>query len=532
MDTSQLTVMRLMDRAATLFPDKEVITHGVPDLGRISYERFVRRVHRLAHVLDTLGVGRGDRVATLAWNHQRHLELYFAVPAHGSVLHTINLRLSVNQISDIVTHAGDSVIFIDSDQVRAAQEALAGSQVRTVVVMGSPDTTLPEGWLQYEQLMGDAPGDEYTFASDLSEYEIAAICYSSATTGMPKGVEYSHRALYLHTTALCMAETWALSEADTILPVVPMFHVNAWGIPYAAVWLGATLVLPGPTPLMPELADLIVRHEVTFAAAVPTVWTGVFDALEHTGTPSTNLRMLVSGGAPLPPPLLDQADRLGVPLVHSYGMTEASPLVLVGRLTSKFRETSPEGTRERRLRQGMLVPGLEMAVMKDGRPVPWDGRTPGELWLRGPWIAERYRNAPELASAFDGGWYHSGDVVDVDPDGYVRVVDRISDLIKSGGEWISSIELENALVECPGITAAAVISVPDPKWSERPAAYAVADARVTDDDIRQHLLRRFPRWWLPDDIMRVEAIPLTSVGKFDKRALRSTWKEESHSGDL
>lgn len=223
----------------------------------------------------------------------------------------------------------------------------------------------------------------------------------------------------------------------------------------------------------------------------------MFDALEHTCTPSINLRMLVSGGAPLPPPLLDQADRLRVPLVHSYGMTEASPLVLVGRLTSKFRETSPEGTRERRLRQGMLVPGLEMAVMKDGRPVPWDGRTPGELWLRGPWIAERYRNAPELASAFDGGWYHSGDVVDVDPDGYVRVVDRISDLIKSGGEWISSIELENALVECPGITAAAVISVPDPKWSERPAAYVVADARVTDDDIRQHLLRRFPAGGCP-----------------------------------
>jgi fatty-acyl-CoA synthase len=524
-DTAQLTIARLLGRAALYYGDREIVTFGVPDLSRTTYAEFVRRVHRLAHVLASLGVQRGDRVATLAWNHQRHLELYFAIPSSGAVLHTVNLRLAPAQIRQIIDHADDNVIFIDADQVEAASEALAGRAALRVVVMGDPSGGLPDGWLSYEQLMGDMPDKDFPFPHDLSENETASICYSSATTGPPKGVEYTHRGIYLHTTALCMADTWALSEADTILPVVPMFHVNAWGIPFAAVWLGSRLVLPGPAPRMEDIADMIRGERVTFSAAVPTVWAGVFGAFEQSKATPADVRMLVSGGAPLPPALLDRADRLGLPLIHSYGMTEASPLVLVGHMKSDLLDADPAQTRHRRLRQGLLVPGLEMSVARDGVPVPWDGQTSGELLLRGPWIAEEYRHSPHLSAAFEGGWYHSGDVVDIDPEGYVRVVDRMSDLIKSGGEWISTLELESALSECTGVTAAAVVGIPDPKWDERPLAYVVADGDVTDTDIRSQLADRVPKWWVPETIVRLEQMPLTSVGKFDKRALRERSKE-------
>ena len=499
------------------------MTIGVEDLSRIGFADFIGRVHRLAHVLASLGVTRGDRVGTLAWNHQRHLELYFAVPSSGAILHTINLRLAAEQVGRIVNHAGDVALFVDSDQIYTARQALsAGSQVRHIIVMGPvTDGDLPEGWLRYEELLASSPDSTFDFPSDLSENEVASICYSSATTGAPKGVEYTHRAIYLHTLALTMADTWALSGSDTLFPIVPMFHVNAWGIPFAAIWLGSNIVLPGPSPRVGEIARALVDEQVTFAAAVPTVWDGVLDALEAESMRPDSLRLLVSGGAPLPPPLLDRADRLSIPLIHSYGMTEASPLVLVGQSKSAEAADDLESIRSRRLRQGRLVPGLEMAVLRDGTPVPWDGQTSGELLLRGPWIAERYRGAPELAAFSDGGWYHTGDIVDVDPAGYVRVVDRATDLIKSGGEWISSIQIENLLSEFPGVSAAAVVAMPDPKWGERPIAYLTTTKDITDREIRDYLLAHLPKWWLPATIVRVNDLPLTSVGKIDKRSLRS-----------
>ncbi|GAA0985654.1 long-chain fatty acid--CoA ligase [Acrocarpospora macrocephala] len=514
MDADQLTVTRLLDRAADLFPDRVVVSGAE----RITYTDFTARVHRLAHVLDRLGVRRGQRVATLAWNGHRHLELYFAVPSSGAVLHTVNLRLTGGQIGEILRHAGDVVVFVDPDQAGLLAQALRDApDVRSVVVLG--DELPPEageGWLLYDRLLGDAPDTPFPMP-ELAETEPAATCYSSATTGRPKPVVYSHRAIYLHSMALAMADTWALSEADTVLPVVPMFHVNAWGIPFAAVWLGAGIVLPGPAPSPEDLARLIVEERVTFGAAVPTVWFGVLEHLR--GIPLPDLRMLVSGGAPLPPALLGLADELDVPLVHSYGMTESTPLVLVGRTKSHLR-----GGPDRRLRQGTLVPGLRMSVRDEsGAEVPRDGATPGELWLRGPWVAEGYGDDPRSATAFVDGWYRTGDVVNVDAEGYVKIVDRIADLVKSGGEWISTVDLENALMDHPAVVSACVVGVPHPRWTERPVAVIVPAAEVTDDELRAHLVARFPKWWLPDDFVRVAAVPLTSVGKFDKRAVRAMY---------
>jgi fatty-acyl-CoA synthase len=523
MDGYQLTTKRMLDRMVTFAPEREVVSYDGPHALTLTFGEISSRVNRLAHVLDGLGLSRGDRVATIAWNHHRHLELYLATSTAGFVLHTINLRFTANQITQIVRDAGDAVLFVDVDQVPAVRDVLASLDWPTpVVVMGAAGASeIPKGWLDYEQLLVDASANPYPFP-DLSENEIAALCYSSATTGVPKGVEYSHRALYLHTAALCMADSWALSRRDSVLPIVPMFHVNAWGIPFAAVWLGSRVVLPGPRPRMADLATMIWECDVSFAAAVPTVWAGVFDAFEAAGAAPGSLRMVVSGGAPLPAALLDRADRLGVPLIHSYGMTEASPLVLVGRAADG--KTIEGGDRVQRLRQGRLVPGLEMAVLREGEPVPWDGQSPGELLLRGPWVAETYRNRPDLARVFDGGWYHSGDVVDVDEDGYTRVVDRMSDLIKSGGEWISTIAIESALSEFPGVRSAAVIGVPDDRWDERPVAYLVSDSELIEAGVRDFLLSRFPRWWLPESILVVDEIPLTSVGKTDKEALRADWK--------
>jgi fatty-acyl-CoA synthase len=525
-NSDQLTPMSFLRRAVALFPDREIVTRTPAGDVAISYRDFVARVHRLAHVLRDLGVRPGDRVATLAWNNQRHLELYFAVPCAGAVLHTVNLRLAAGQIAEIVGHAGDVIIFADEDKLDLAGEAVSGLErpPRIIVLADPADGSERTGQASYEELMAAASAEPYPFP-ELDERQAAATCYSSATTGRPKGVVYSHRSLWLHSMALGMADTWGLSEADTILPVVPMFHVNAWGLPFAAIWLGSRLILPGTAPSPEHLADLLAGQSVTFAAAVPTVWLSVLAVLSERGSRLPGARLFVSGGAPLPAALLAEADRAGLPLIHSYGMTEATPLVLVGRIRSTLASEPAAAGFARRLRQGVPVPGVEVAVIaEDGRPASTDGAEIGELWIRGPWVAEEYERDPRGGEVFVGGWYHTGDIVSVDSQGYLKVVDRKADLIKSGGEWISTVDLENALLEHPAVRLACVVGLPDERWSERPVAALVVHPGASDpadDELRDYLAAHFPKWWLPERFIRLDALPLTSVGKYDKKGLRS-----------
>ncbi len=517
MDSDQLTLTSLFDRARRVFGDRTIVSRIDGGELTLTYTELFGRVDRLAHALRGLGVQPGDRVGTMAWNHHRHLELYIAVTMTGAVLHTINVRLSADQAVEVAEHAGDVIVFVDSDLTELLEAATTLPDLRAVVRMGQGQA--PDGVVDYETLLADQPATPFNYPQ-LREDMPAATSYSSATTGTPKGVVYSHRAMYLHSMMLGLADTWGISESDAILPIVPMFHVNAWGLPFAGVWMGAKLVLPGARPTATAVLDLIIDHDVTFAAAVPTVWMDVLRLARERDESLSSLRLLVSGGAPLPRALLVDADDLGLPMIHSYGMTEASPLVLVGAMRSDA--PTDEARMELRLRQGYVVPGLHFRVDDpEGQEVPWDGITAGELKLRGPWVAEEYERDSRSADVFIDGWYHTGDIVTIDRRGYLQVVDRVNDLIKSGGEWISSIELEDALMNHPAVESAAVVAVPDERWQERPKAYVVPRAEIDTEALRTHLADQFPRFWVPDVIEIIDSIPLTSVGKFDKKSLRS-----------
>lgn len=518
MDTDQLTVTSMMARPRVDFADRKIVSHVGNHTTQLTYAEFFGRVDKLAWALRSLGIGRGDRVGTMAWNHHRHLELYLAVTMSGAVLHTINVRLSREQVIQVARHADDKVIFCDGDLANLFREARPGLPTQKVVWLGESEHR-EAGDLDYEDLLAAQSSALFDYP-DMPESTPAATSYSSATTGTPKGVVYTHRALYLHSMMLGLADTWAISEADIVMPIVPMFHVNAWGLPFTALWMGAGLVLPGVRPNPQTVLRLMQVYHVTFAAAVPVVWADVLRDLRAQGSTLPSLRLIVSGGAPLPPALLREADELGVPMMHSYGMTEASPLVLVGRRRSDAPATGPE-LEQLRLRQGSVVPGLQWRVVdSDGHDVQRDGTTPGELRLRGPWIAEEYERDERSAQAFRDGWYYTGDIVVVDRYGTLKVVDRATDMIKSGGEWISSIELENALMDHPGIATAAVVATPHERWGERPVAFVVREPGVSDEELTAHLASRFPKFWLPDKFVTMTQIPVTSVGKFDKKRLR------------
>jgi len=527
MDSYPLTLLTVLRRARREF-GHQLISYRADDGDRVcTFADCFGRADRLAAALLELGVRPGDAVATLAWNTREHLEIYLAAVSVGAILHPVNLRLSAGQITDIISRAGDRVVFADAGvladigpHVRAAGHGIP------VVALGPPPAASPVDHppaydYQYEALL--AAADPASFAyPELVESAPAAMAFSSATTGPPKGVCYSHRAMYLHTEMLTSAQTWAISSADAVLPIVPMYHVNAWGLPFAALWAGARLILPGRRPDGAALVSLLA--EATFAAAVPTVWIDVLGELRRTGARLPRLRLAVCGGAALGPGLLKDADEMDVPLIHSYGMTEASPLVLVGR-----PRPGADLAGELRLKQGYVVPGLDYSVRDErGGEVARDGRTPGELLLRGPWIVDRYLgDDPRNEAAFAGGWYHTGDVVTIDAAGYVQLVDRMADIIKSGGEWISTIELENALMTHPGVALAAVVGVPSERWQERPKAFVVrrpedSTAGVSATELQELLLDRFPKFWLPDEFEFVPEIPLTSVGKIDKKNIR-TW---------
>lgn len=528
----QLTLQPLLDRARRLFAKKEIVTKAGPGLERYTYGDMADRVGRLANALDKLGVRRGDRVATFAWNNSRHLELYFAVPCMGAVLHPLNLRLPGDQLAYIVAHADDQVLFVDPSLLPAVEKLAPHlKSVKHFVVMGPavpPDTKLSPVYA-YEDLIQNSSPD-YPWPH-LDENEAAGMCYTSGTTGNPKGVVYSHRALYLHSLGLSMADSFGLSERDTFMPVVPMFHVMAWGTPFACTMLGVKLVMPGPHLTPRDLAELIQAEKVTLTAGVPTLWLGLLALLDKERYDLSSLRGMIVGGAAAPQSMIEAYEKKhGLTVMHAWGMTEMTPLGTVSRLKS-YQLDLPEAERFAiRAKQGTSVPGVEIrAVDEEGKEVAWDGRAFGELQVRGPWIVSSYYNDDRSAEAFMDGWFRTGDVVTIDAEGFVQIVDRTKDLVKSGGEWISSQDLENAIMAHPKVLEAAVIAVPHPKWQERPLACVVPKPdykdNLTKEGIYEHLRPRFDKLYLPDDIVFIEAVPKTSVGKFDKKVLRVQYKD-------
>jgi fatty-acyl-CoA synthase len=510
----QLTLSAILRRAESFHGAKEIVSR-LPDgsFHRSTYADLAKRSQRLAVALRTLGVAPGDRVATLCWNHHQHLEAYFGVPGCGAVVHTLNPRLSVDDLAYIAGHAGDRAIIVDQSLL----PVLEGFRDRLPglghVVVVSPDGAAPDGAIAYEDILGSA--DPAAFVErDPDEREAVAMCYTSGTTGRPKGVLYSHRAIALHSLMSATVDGLSISEADTVLPVVPMFHVNAWGLPFTSALVGAKQVLPGPHLDAQSLLDAIARERVTVAAGVPTIWLGLLQALDERpdGWDLSSVKALVVGGAAAPRGMIEGfEERHGLQVLHAWGMTETTPIGTVGRLTAELRE-APHDTRYAvRSKQGRAVPFVELRVRGDLGVSPADGRTMGELEIRGPWVAGAYYESPDSAERFtEDGWFRTGDIATIDEHGYMEIQDRAKDLIKSGGEWISSVALENALMGHPAIAEAAVIAVPDPKWQERPLAVVVLKEGMTAtaEELRAHLAPRFASWSLPDAFelsMRVRA---------------------------
>jgi fatty-acyl-CoA synthase len=515
----QLTLPAILRRVETYFGGKEVVTR-LPDKGfhRYTYADFGLRARRLAVALQELGLERGDRVATLCWNHYQHLEAYFGIPCAGLVLHTLNLRLHPNDLAFIANHAGDRAVIVDASLIPLLDLFKDQTEIEHVFVVED----------SYEELLASADADAYEDPG-LDEWEAAAMCYTSGTTGMPKGVLYSHRSTVLHTLGVAAGNPLGLgiSEQDAILPVVPMFHANAWGYPHIATMLGAKQVFPGPHLDAESLLDDFVQEGVTWTAGVPTIWLGILQLLDENPGRwdlSRMKGMLVGGSAAPRAMIAGFKQRHGLIVCHGWGMTETSPVASVAALPGELSKADEETQFDYIAMQGLPLPLVELRVRDaNGREVPWDGDTMGELEVRGPWVASSYYDTPEQADRWtDDGWFRTGDIVTIDPHGFINIQDRSKDVIKSGGEWISSVALENQLMAHPALAEAAVIAIPDEKWQERPLAVVVLreGQSVTDDELREFLAPHFAKWWLPDRFEFVPEIPKTGVGKFRKTALR------------
>ncbi|MCD0482353.1 long-chain fatty acid--CoA ligase [Streptacidiphilus sp. ASG 303] len=527
-----LTVARILVHGSTVHGSSTVSTWNGTGVDRRTYAEVGARAARLAHALrDELGVTGDQRVATLMWNNAGHLEAYLAVPAMGAVLHTLNLRLPAHQLAYIIDHAADHAVLVDASLLPLLGPVLPllGPALKHIVVVGDGDRAPLEGFAgtvhDYEELIAGRPAD-YPWP-DLDERSAAALCYTSGTTGEPKGVAYSHRSVYLHCLQVIAGDSFALTARDTALPVVPMFHVNAWGIPHAAFMSGTNLLMPDRFLQPQPLARMIDAERPTVSAAVPTIWTGLLDELDHGSYDTSSLRMVVIGGSACPPSLMRAfEERHGIDVVHAWGMTETSPL---GSFATVPGGLTPEQAWRYRTTQGRFPASVEARLTgPDGSRMPHDGVSAGELEVRGPWIAGAYYGGagqeplrPEDKFSEDG-WLRTGDVGTITPDGYLTLTDRAKDVIKSGGEWISSVELENHLMAHPDVAEAAVVAVPDEKWGERPLATVVLRAGAAADlaVLRAFLADRVASWQLPERWSVVEAVPKTSVGKFDKKVIR------------
>lgn len=523
-----------MWRAERLYPDTEIVSRTHEGRTRHTYAEYADRTARLANALDAHGIERGDRVATFCWNNTRHFETYFGVPNTGAQLHTINPLLPDEHIQYIVDDADDEIIFVDpslAEKIAGAAEGAEEFEGVDFVAMGSEGIDALDA-PAYEEFIADH-STEYDWP-DLDGDQPAGLCYTSGTTGKPKGVEYTQSMLWSHTMASQTPQGIPMEDSDVVMPVVPMFHVNAWGMPFTATAAGAKHVYPGPSPDPADLASLIEEEGVTVSAGVPTVWLGLREFIEEGNEVDlSTLDTVIIGGAAAPKALVEWYDERDVEVLHAWGMTELSPIGTVSHLKHDLRDADYETQVNKRSKQGLVAPGLEFEVIdEDGEEIAWDGEEFGELRIRGPWVTKEYFKRPEAnEEEFVDGWLKTGDVVTVDEDGYMQLVDRTKDVIKSGGEWISSVELENAIMAYDGVSEAAVVGVPHERWQERPVAFVVVaegvDREELVDRIESGLREEYPKWWLPDAVEFIDEVPKTATGKFSKKDLREQYGDQS-----
>jgi len=517
-----LTLQHILGRMRSVYGESEVVTLTDDGPQRAAYSDVAKRVDKLAHALAGLGIGDSDRVATFAWNTQRHLEIYLAAPCMGAVLHTLNIRLFADQLTYIANHAEDKIIFVDDSLVPLLEKvAPTFETVETYVVMGDGDAgSLPGKILRYEELLAEQTDEPFEWP-ELEEKQAAGLCYTSGTTGNPKGVLYSHKSNVLHSFGACTADAMGLSSSDRMLPIVPMFHANAWGIPYAAGLTGCSLVMPNKFMQAEPLAKAIEAEKVTISAAVPTIWADLLKYADENSPDLSSVDRVICGGAAVPLSLMQAWEQKhGLRIIQAWGMTETSPLGSVARPPAGVEGDEHWDFRNK---AGRINPLVEARIVgDDGSELPWDGEATGELQVRGPWIARAYYNDPSGDDKFDDGWLRTGDIAAIDSHGFIRISDRTKDVIKSGGEWISSVALEGELMAHPCVEEAAVIAKPDEKWTERPLACVVIKEGedVSTEELTSHLRERVAKWWVPDEFAFIDEVPKTSVGKFDKKVLR------------
>jgi fatty-acyl-CoA synthase len=526
-----LLISPLMPYADKFHGDTEIVTQSVEGpIHRTTWRQIHTRAQQIANALIAMGVKPGDRVATLAWNTWRHVELYYAISGIGAVCHTLNPRLSNDQICFIINDAQDSVVFFDLTFKEGVPQIAAGARSVRKFVALSDGATLAQANIDpahkveaYEDVIADkSPFHEWP---EFCDSAAASLCYTSGTTGNPKGVLYSHRAIMLHTYSIVIS--LGFSAEDVICPIVPMFHVNAWGVPYGAAMVGAKLMLPGRHLDGRSLFNLMDDEGVTVAMGVPTVWMSILDVMRQEGRKPRGLKRLLIGGSAMSESMIAAFDSYGIDARHGWGMTELSPLGCVNTLKPKYASLSDDEKMRIKLKQGRVSFGVDMRVVDENNtPLPNDGLSAGRLQVQGPFVIDTYYNAAQSALTPDG-WFDTGDIATIDPDGYMQITDRAKDVIKSGGEWISSVDLENAAMGCPGIAQAAVIGVPHPRWQERPLLICVPSgaARPSLQEINAYLAGKVPKWWLPDAVTFVETLPLGATGKVQKSELRVQFKD-------